>query len=407
MKDLTNFLAGIAICVFLDYDYLAVVDAAGIHLEDLPPSDPVRFLKEFRTSVEKSGLELAKEENRDGLRLMQFHAPDPKDIPRDHKALAQKFKLLIDAYDYEKLGTDLAVNPAQGEKILENFMMRKSKYVDAEAADIFVPYKMQKFIELAHMGKSKVIIPGFEKLSDMIGGFNPGRLIMFLADTGYGKTQANLNFALNAARSMRVAYINQEMTYEDIALRIACIATTKTFNEMHKANFTMAEVEQALSNLNTRLVVTSGKELSIPQIKSWIKLRQKEGRLDFVIVDYDQRLQLFTDHRTPEWQAMKRAVEELEVMAREENLCVILLAQQNREGAISSSHRSTYAAHTVLYFFDHDDLGPVIQAKKNRHGKREALVRVNYRQESGNIFEADDPVMTPKSEKIERKDIYG
>jgi len=100
-----------------------------------------------------------------------------------------------------------------------------------------------------------------------------------------------------------------------------------------------------------------------------------------------------------EWKALQQAIIRLEDLAKELNFCIIVLAQLNRDGEISASHRATFSAHTVLNFRDHPTLGPVIDAKKNRHGKKDSVVTVDYTEISARITEKQQVKIDRKAEQ--------
>src|SRR5690606_19276056 len=67
--------------------------------------------------------------------------------------------------------------------------------------------------------QSRKLIPGWEKLSRLIGGFNPGRVSVLIAESGVGKTMCALNLSLCASKSEPTLFINMEMTKNDIVAR--------------------------------------------------------------------------------------------------------------------------------------------------------------------------------------------
>jgi hypothetical protein len=77
-------------------------------------------------------------------------------------------------------------------------------------------------------------VAGWEMLSDAIGGFNPGRLALCMAQTGYGKTNLALNLAMSAQETMNTWYFNMEMGLEDIFERMMAIFYDKPFSDLRR-----------------------------------------------------------------------------------------------------------------------------------------------------------------------------
>lgn len=382
-----TLLTSMALAFITEPDFQLIFNASGLNWKCMPAHlDPVICALKYCAINIKSGHELALEECRGDIDYLSVLA-QPKLVPRSHQALTAKFNESFGMYLHIKLAERIINFPDQAKELLADFSITSAKSISSADVFDFVPCFHDELIEEIRAGKAKFIIPGFEMTSEAIGGFNPGRLHLLLATTGYGKTQFGINLALKAALKLRVAYINQEMILKDISRRISTIATRKTFDALFSGQISKNEIEIALRPLKGKLVFTGGEELSVHQIKSWLKMHKLSHPFDLVIIDYDQRLVLQQDRNTPEWQAMKNAVQELESLAKEMNFCCLLIGQLNREGEISASHRAQYAAHSVLVFEEHPEHGPVIYARKNRHGKRKAGVKLNYIQESGLVVE--------------------
>ena len=115
--------------------------------------------------------------------------------------------------------------------IISEFMSGTSKGIEVlNFAEQMRPL-ISSAIESAKLGVSIVSIPGFKVLSEAIGGFNPGRVALLVADTGFGKTNLSLNLARAATKVGPVLFINMEMTAQDLGDKIMLGATETSFSD--------------------------------------------------------------------------------------------------------------------------------------------------------------------------------
>jgi replicative DNA helicase len=177
-----------------------------------------------------------------------------------------------------------------------------------------------------------------------------------------------------------------EMSKQDFAEKIL-LAKTKTdfYTLKHNPEVMNNAIGAVAAEVyNSKLIFTTGKSLSVEQVISVSRAESQDladGPLEFVVVDYDQKLDVRTNKETPEWKALQLAVESLEQLAKEINCHVMILAQQGREGEISGSRRSTFPASTVMKFYKDDQDKVLIEVVKNRFGKRGVCIEVGYEPE--------------------------
>lgn len=246
-------------------------------------------------------------------------------------------------------------------------------------------------------GKSVIEIPNWPCLSNAIGGFNPGRVGILVADTGFGKTNFAASLALDASSELSTLFCNMEMIPHDFAEKLVMSAGELGYREVkHITQFTRTVYERVQAeHINRRLFFTDGTTLSIWDINQKVVETKTRHGLDLLIVDYDQKIELKTSRETPEWKALQIAVESLESIAKEYEIYVLLLAQAAQDdgksrGRLSGSRRSTFPASTVMSFYrdeDEDGQPVLVEAVKNRFGPRGVKVRVNYRPEVAKVQE--------------------
>jgi len=378
------------------------IKAAGISLTDLPRGVLGRdiaaaYFQDLATMTP----ELAAHNREHDLALLEKFSDPFTAIPRDPQVLREKFQGLFNAHQFQKLADKLRLNPEAGQDLIKEFQLHEARGVEFQTLtelSILVGHQHA----LAKENKAVVLILGFEKLSRMIGGFNPERLGIALGGTGFGKTNLAINLTLAAARTMHTAYVNMEMGYQDMLKRFAVIGGGVDYADYAGGNFDPGSVQAELNRVGANIKITSGRALSFDQIASWIRIQHVRNPLGLVVIDYDQKVDLNLKHQVEEWKALQKVMEAFEDMAKELSLYVLILAQVNREGLISGSHRAQFPAHTVLAFHNHEIHGPVIEAKKNRHGRKAQALTVLYNEHNSRIFEGDVLTLEPatKQERI-------
>lgn len=391
------------ITAFIQHEFMqAEILAAGIKLESLPKNFlalPIflAYQEKRKTKTHQvAAFELERE-----IAILERVADPVSSIPKNPEVLADKFQSLFEAYQFECLADELRKKPEAGRELIEEFQLKAASAVSSQTlAELSLMIHHQK--AKAKEKRSVVSIPGFKLLSDMIGGFNPERLGILLGGTGFGKTNFAVNLSLAAARSMSVAYVNMEMGFEDMVKRFAVIEAEVSYLDYAIGNFDENEVSEKLREFGKNIHLTSGRALTYNQIASWLRLKKREADIGLAVIDYDQKVDLNLRYQVEEWKALQKVMESFEDLAKELNLYVLILAQVNREGLISGSHRAQFPAHTVLAFYEHELLGPIVEAKKNRHGKKSQAVQVIYDERNSKVRELSI-VTVEKQTKPEKK----
>jgi hypothetical protein len=233
---------------------------------------------------------------------------------------------------------------------------------------------LQEREKIIMRGEECIQIPFWGKLSNMIGGFNPSRLGVFIADTGFGKTNAALQLSLDASTQWPALYLNMEMSAYDITHRILTCVTGLEYKEMYTDKFNVGNTIRETKRRSFHY--TSGRDLTVGEVGMLARRYKRSHDIRILVVDYDQKLVL--DGRDEEWRELQRAAVWLESLAKELGIYVLLLAQSNHQGGISGSKRSMFPASTVMMFEEHAEFGPIIRTLKNRFGKRNAALKVDY-----------------------------
>lgn len=268
---------------------------------------------------------------------------------------------------------------------------------------------VETMLKRAETGEAVRVISGWPLLSEAIGGWNESRVSMIQAATGFGKSNLAMNLALKASKNMGVLFINQEMSLQDLGERMVMAETGTPFHVLKR---NPASVKEKLGEmfsrfLDRRMFFTDGKTKSVEQIRGLVRRLKNSHGLDLVIVDYDQKLDLKITRETPEWKALQIAIEELEALAKDLHVHVMVLCQEGQAGEISGSRRSKFPASTVLRFY-REGTGPfVIEAVKNRFGKYGVKIEVEYEPEKSLVrevgfFESEGRELAPYSGSLLR-----
>ena len=282
-----------------------------------------------------------------------------------------------------------------------------SKYTDEDSKTIEVYNFFDESVNIIRnnhaavaAGTAIVELPDWPLLSNMIGGMNPGRVSLLVASTGFGKTNLALALARSAAKRAPTLFINMEMIAQDIGERILVGEARMPLNSLKTGISDASKVEAAVLPFESRrLAYTGGRALSANQIFSLARVEKKKG-MQFLFIDYDQKIQLQTSRETPEWKALQLVVEQIESLAKELGIWICLLSQSDDNGDPSASKRSKYPASSVLRFYESDGR-PVIQAVKNRFGRHNAAVEIDYRPECA--YAAEKCVARIEDMKPERR----
>lgn len=292
----------------------------------------------------------------------------------DYEQLKIKYQVELKKLLAAELAKQILKNPDHVDQHIIKFQQHRPHSVKTYSLQDCAEDVKTNLDEKIKKNQAEVIIPNFPKISRLIGGFNPGRVTILLADTGFGKTTASINLAISAAKVAPVLYLNMEMIHDDFALRCLISNNKLTYKEVLQTGAKQLKTPPEAKNF----YFSDGTDLNVLEIQSVIsEYKQKKG-IKFAVVDYDQKIVLDNQKDSPEWKELQRAVVLLETVAKREELCVMLLAQTNSEGSISGSRRSTFSASSVLRFYKTNDAMTVISAIKNRFGKTGAGVYMNY-----------------------------
>lgn len=315
-------------------------------------------------------------------------------LPRAEKKvnvgqIAQRYHSASNFIKGHELGNAILKSPENAELIISEW--KKNKSVSVELLDFHKNLEsvVGKNEERIKQGKTVIEIPEWPILSNMIGGFNPGRLIVVTAKTGVGKTNLAINLGIKAAQKFPVLYFNMEMLPDDIFSRMIKSIGRITSVEWNDGSYVEKGKTAAVSkvfngDMNNSFLISNGKAQTIEEITSTIVQKNDELNIGLVIVDYDQKIRTEESFKGEQWQQLQRAGEELEEIAKYCELPIILLAQANDDGNIRASQRIQQSASTHLHFYQDNEMYDqpfILEAKKNRFGRTGAKLKIDYKPE--------------------------
>lgn len=178
---------------------------------------------------------------------------------------------------------------------------------------------------------------GYNELNEYTLGFQNGELIILAARPGVGKSA----LALNIGRKMclkhgkHVACFALEMSTEQVIMRMLSMSSNVPLKKIRSGNLDNSETTKllagrvALDNLNFYLDVTA--TTSLEDIKIQCRKLKRENRLDFIIIDYLQLLNVTTDgKKLSRYEEVTHLSRALKLLAMELHVPILALSQMSR-----------------------------------------------------------------------------
>ncbi len=297
----------------------------------------------------------------------------------------------------QQLAQKIMASPGDAQQLVSDFNQNRVSSVKPTSLYENIGPTLKILEEEIDRGEVVKPLFGWPLLTEMISGINPGRVTILVAGTGVGKTNLTINFALAAIEKDPVLFFNMEMTMKDIVSRFIRSGAKIRAKEWNEGKFDYAYVvgAWATSIENKKpLLITDGRALTLSEIVSTTYLENDKHNLGLVVVDYDQKIR--TTYKAEEWQALQKAVEELEECAKATNTHMIILAQGDEKGDPKASKRIKQSASTVLNFYE-ENSEFYIKGIKTRHSKNSQVLRVKY--EPSKSLVVEDRMIDPEEQK--------
>ncbi|MGL5268148.1 MAG: replicative DNA helicase [Spiroplasma sp.] len=183
------------------------------------------------------------------------------------------------------------------------------------------------------------ITSGINNLDGLTSGFQPGDFIILAARPSMGKTALALNFALNAAESLKkaneaVLIFSLEMPKDQLITRmISCQGNFDAHKLRSKFKFNRddwSRISNTAEQLKQKtIIIDDSPGLRILELQTKLRKLAREYNIKLVVIDY---LQLLTSSNNNEsrQQEVANISRSLKISARELNIPIICLSQLSR-----------------------------------------------------------------------------
>lgn len=381
--DFNEMLTFIASDIIRNEAKLSEYSRIGINIADWPEIKIKKLLNEYMSLRDVKGHSFAY--NSLGREIKKYNIKSFSSEEIEINYLKE-----ITAYKARDLANRLYSNPYNLDEIINEYKENRTCSVKlTPVSDIYLNV-VENHIKKSLNGETRTILPGFEKLSKAINGFNSEMISIISATSGFGKTKLALNIAHSASKIMRVLFFNMELTTDQFVSQIVHKNARINNDDWFDGSFITKDNQEIIlkdsENIEYKnFFISDGSTNSINEIINAIYFHAK-GDQQLVIIDYDQKIRI--PGKKNEWEEILEAVVKLEDTAKKTNSHIILLAQANEDGQVRASSRALQPASNLLNFKKDLEGRTVIQSLKTRYAKRFTL-EVNYDQAKSLITEMD------------------
>ena len=185
---------------------------------------------------------------------------------------------------------------------------------------------------------------GIQAIDSVLGGHQKSDLVYIAARPGMGKTSFAISVMLNMAEKGKpVAFFSLEMSRVQIVFRMASILSGLNAEQLAKHRLdkeTKVKYYQTVDRLNALpIFIDDNAALSVYDLKTRVRTLREKHKIEAVFIDYVQLISAAkskTANREQEVSAISRG---LKLIAKENNLPVIALAQLSRSLETRSDKR--------------------------------------------------------------------
>jgi replicative DNA helicase len=231
---------------------------------------------------------------------------------------------------------------------------------------------------------------GFPGLDEVFRGAQGGDLFLLAAKTGQGKTALASNIARVFSLYQKYVgyYENTEMKEKELIERLIAPIAEVTVNEIahRQLEGTLNErmvkkerIRKAFQHFQqSKLILSRISSLTGVKAKALAKqVKQKYGKLDYLMIDYIGRMDLESSKGMQEWQVLFKVIQQMKELAMEMNIPVFVLSQRNEDGQIEGAKKIANECDGVLYFEPITEKDEELLEKL--HYSEERRRRINYK----------------------------
>lgn len=186
-------------------------------------------------------------------------------------------------------------------------------------------------------GTTNKISTGFPALDTVIGGgITLSDVILVVSDTGNGKSAFVLQLADQIAQQgIGVAYVSGEMRNKENGLRLLSRnAQTTNLNSVIRISEDDKELlDKWADHVKDRPIYFDHSSGDLQTVKANLKALIKKHKIQVLILDYIQLYKLTKNDKLKRVERLTEVSQEVKRIANELGICVIEVAQFNREGA--------------------------------------------------------------------------
>lgn len=196
--------------------------------------------------------------------------------------------------------------------------------------------------------KAKVIYTQYPTLNKAIGGFEYTDLIVVTAKSGGGKTAfcSNITDSIACVQKIATAYINTEMSDEQLALRKDATFGGVDHMKIRNGEVTKEEIAKVKSGLdvlrNSKLYMVTVPDLQVNILMKTIRSLHRKYKVKLVVIDYIGRMDTVNNASKKDWEILKAATMKLKTLAQKLGLVVIMVCQLNENDEIA---QASYIKH--------------------------------------------------------------
>jgi replicative DNA helicase len=196
---------------------------------------------------------------------------------------------------------------------------------------------LNKIKNLENQNEEDYLMTGFKDLDKLTKGFKKKNLITIGARPSVGKTVLALNIAEYIAKDFNVIFFSLEQSCDELISRII-MRHAKGVNLFTSEKLTANDFNQ-LINLNIEdmcknLVISE--LINLKDIMAFAKQENKNNKLSCVFIDHLTLVQIDNKFKS-EVDRLAEITRQLKQMARELDICVIVLSQLNRDSVKRTS----------------------------------------------------------------------
>lgn len=199
-------------------------------------------------------------------------------------------------------------------------------------------------LDVAEHGAARGLPTPWPDLDELTRGLKPGRLIIIGARPGVGKSLMGANLASHvASRTPHTAYVaSLEMDRIEYGQRIlsaeARVDLTRLDNGQLDASHWTAIARASASIRDWPLIIDDEPRQTVSRIRSRVRDLTRTQTVALVVVDY---LQMLTprDMRMPKREQIDESTRGLKLLARELQVCVVVIAALNRASVARADGR--------------------------------------------------------------------